>query len=106
MHLKRQLRYIQNHENSVTRVSVEQFNAEHIFFIYSDVVLPYGEPIHSFSKYAALSILCDIFEKDTKLPKWSCVFNCCSECPGVFVPDEEMNNESDVNLPFVRFHHY
>ena len=29
-----------------------------------------------------------------------------SECPGVFVPGVEMNDEDDVKLPFIRFYHY
>ena len=41
-----------------------------------------------------------------KFPKWSCVLNCCSECPGIFVTDAEINDEDDVNLPFIQFYHY
>ena len=39
---KQRLRYINNHENSLTRVSVEQLNAENFVFRYSDVVLTDG----------------------------------------------------------------
>ena len=34
------------------------------------------------------------------------MLNCCSECPGVFVPDAETNDENDANLPLIKFHHY
>ena len=37
---KGRMRYIKNHENSLTRGSVENFNAENIFSRYSDVALP------------------------------------------------------------------
>ena len=50
--------------------------------------------------------MCDFTEKDIKLQKWSCVLNCCSECPGVFVPDAEINDGDDADLPFILFHHY
>ena len=43
---KCKLRYINNHTNSLTRGSVEQFNAENTFSINSDVLLHDGEPIH------------------------------------------------------------
>ena len=36
----------------------------------------------------------------------SCVLNCCSGFPGVFVTDSEIYDEDDVNIPFIRFHHY
>ena len=42
----------------------------------------------------------------SSLPKCSCVLNCCIKCPGVFVPDAEMNDKDDADLPFIRFHHY
>ena len=103
---KRQLRYIKNHANSLTRVSVEQLNEENIFSRYGDVVLPDREPTQPCAKYSSFANMCDFPEKYTKLPKWSCVLNCCSECPGVFVPDAEINYEDDVNLPFVLFHYY
>ena len=48
---KWRLRYINNHANSLTRVSVEQLNAENIASRYSDVVLPDGETIHPRAKY-------------------------------------------------------
>ena len=50
--------------------------------------------------------MCDFTDKYIKSPKWSCVLNFCSECPGVFVPDAEINFDEDVNLPFNNFHHY
>ena len=34
------------------------------------------------------------------------MLNYYSEGPGVFVPNTEMNDEDDVNLPFNRFHIY
>ena len=47
--------------------------------------------------------MCYFPDKDIKFPKWSCVLKCCSECPGVFVPDAEINDEDDINLPFIVF---
>ena len=43
---ERRLLYINNNENSLTMGSVEHFNAENIFSIYSDVVLPERESIY------------------------------------------------------------
>ena len=84
---KRQLRYIKNHENSLTRGSSEQFNVKNIFYRYSDVVLPDGESIHPLAKEATFSSMCDFPERYIKFPKCSCVLNCCIEFPGVFVLD-------------------
>ena len=52
------------------------------------------------------SSMCEFPDKDIKFPKWSCVLNFCSECPGVFFPEAEINYEEDVNLPSIHFHHY
>ena len=79
------LRYIKNHENYLTWRPVEQLNSENIFSRYSDVVLPDGELIYPYDKDAAFSSMWDFPGKDIKLPKWSCVWNFCSECPGIFL---------------------
>ena len=50
--------------------------------------------------------MCDFSDKYTKLKNWSCVLNCCSGCPGVFVTDIEMNGDKYLDLPFICFHHY
>ena len=81
-------------------------NVETIFYRYNDFVLPDGEQIHPPAKDSEFSSMYGFTEKYIKLPKWSCVLNCFSECPGVFFPDAEMNDEDDTYLPFVRFRHY
>ena len=75
-------------------------------YIYSKVLLPDGEPINQLSKDASFVIICDCPDKYIKFPKWSCVLNCYSECPGIFFPGEEMNCDKNVDLPFIKFHHY
>ena len=77
-----------------------------IFFGYIYVVLPDGEPIRPHSKDAAISSMCDFPGKYIKFPKWSCVLNCCIECPGVFIPNAKINGYKYLNLPFIIFHHY
>ena len=42
----------------------------------------------------------------SNLTKCQCVLNFCSECPGVFVSDAEINCEEYMNLPFLSFNHY
>ena len=69
-------------------------------------MLPYGEPIIPHAKDALFASMCDITQKYSKLPNCSCVLNCCSECPGFFVLDEEMNDEDDVNIPLILFPRY
>ena len=66
---KRQLRYIKNSVNLLRRVSVEQLNTDNIVSWYSDAVLTDGESIHPRAKDTAFFSMCDIPEKDTKLPK-------------------------------------
>ena len=94
-----------NHENSLTRGSVEQFNTENIFSVFSYVVLLDVESIHPCAKYSSFASMCGLPNKYIKLSKWSCVLIFCIKCPSVFVPDVEMNNEDDADHPFVIFHH-
>ena len=57
-------------------------------------------------KMLHLSVCVTFMKIYIKLPNCSCVLNCCSEFPGVFVPDVEINDRVGVNLPFIRFHHH
>ena len=41
-----------------------------------------------------------------KLTKCSCELNYFSECPGVFFPDAERNDEHDSYIQFILFCHY
>ena len=50
--------------------------------------------------------MCDFTDRDIKLPKWSCVLNCYSECPGFFFNEAESNWGDYVYLSFIHFHHY
>ena len=102
---KRRLRYIKNNGNSLTRGSAENLNAETIFTMYSDVVLPDGELKYPRSKYDEFYSMCDFPGKGIKFPKWLCVLNCCIEFTGVFVCDEEIINEDGVDLRFILFRH-
>ena len=81
-------------------------NAENISSRYSDVVITDGEPINPHDKDSAFYSMCDFPDKDIKFPEWSYVLNCCSEFSGVFVPDSEMNDDEDTDLPFIIFYHY
>ena len=78
------MRYVKNRAKSLSRVSVEQLNAENIFFGYGNVLLPDGEPIHTRATDNAFSSMCNFPEKGIKFPKWSCGLNCCCEFPVVF----------------------
>ena len=81
-------------------------STENIFYWYSDVVLPDIESIYTRSKDAAFYSRCWFSDKEIIFLNWSCVFNCCSECPSVLVPDAEMNDEDDADITFIWFHHY
>ena len=52
-----------------------------------------------------LQVCVTVLTKISNLTKWSCVLNVCSECPGLFVPDVEMNDEKYVGITFISFHH-
>ena len=71
--------------------SDEQYHAENIASRNSEIILPYGEPIHTYSKDALFSNVFDWSEKYIKSPKCSCVSNNCSECPAFFVIISEIN---------------
>ena len=57
---KRQLIYLEDHENSLTRGSVEKLNAGNIASRYSDVLLPGREPIHPLAKDDTFASMCDL----------------------------------------------
>ena len=48
---------------------MEELNAENIFPIYTDVVLPSGEPIHPRAKDSEFTSMCDFPDKDIKISK-------------------------------------
>ena len=66
-----------NHGNLLKILLVERLNADFVF-MYSNVVLPDGEPIHPRAEDIPFFIMCDFPDKYIKFPKWSCVLNCCS----------------------------
>ena len=49
-------------------------------------------------KYTAFEGMYDCPDKDIKFLKWSCVLHCCSKFPGVFVSDEKMKGDEDMDL--------
>ena len=77
-----------------------------IIHTYSEVVLYEVEPIHPNAEYSEFAIMCDCTDKYIKLTNWSFVLIFCSNFPGVFVTGAEMNDDKDVDLPFIIFCHY
>ena len=77
---KQQLKIINNRENLFMSWLDEQFNAENIASRYIEVVLTYGEPIHTCSECSEFSSMCDFPERDINFPKLSCVLKCWSKC--------------------------
>ena len=55
--------YINNRENSLTSGSDEQLNAENIFYIYSDFILPGGESINTGAKDDEFPSMCEFPEQ-------------------------------------------
>ena len=60
----------------------------YILSTYIDVLVPDGKRIYQRPKSVAFDSMCDFPDKYIKLPKWSSVLKFCSDCPGIFVPDE------------------
>ena len=56
----------------------ERSNTENIYPTYSGYLLPWLQPILTRVKYDAFESIYDCPDKDIKLPKWSCILNCCS----------------------------
>ena len=83
------------------RESDEQLKTKNIASMYSKFVLPDGEPIFPCSKQYLFKHLCDYPDKDVRLPKYSCVLNCCIEFPGVFVTDSKINCDNNMDSPFI-----
>ena len=89
---KWRLRYINNHANSLTRVSAEKLNAKYIFS--PDIVILYylmdNKFIHM-PKILHFPVIVTLLKNISSLPKWLYVIYCCSECPVDFVAGAEMN---------------
>ena len=89
-----------------TKGSDEKLNKENIVSTYSDVVLPDRATIHTCDKLTSFTIIHEFTDKYIKFLKCSCVLNCCSECPGVFLRDAEIIGDKDMDLPLIIFNHY
>ena len=46
----------------------------------------------------AFATMCPFPMQDVDIPSWSCVFGCCSDCPGLKIPNAERSNENFVPL--------
>ena len=82
--LKRRLRYINNHSNSLTRLSVEQFNAEIFFPVMVMLYYLMENRLFRVPKMMHFPVCVNFLTKISNFPKWSCVLNWWSECPGSF----------------------
>ena len=55
------------------------------------------------TKMLHLPVYVTVLKIYIKFPKWLYVLNYYSDSTGIFIPDAEMNDEDDVNLPFIIF---
>ena len=51
-------------------------------------------------------IMCDCPDKDIKLKIGQVFWKKISDCPGVYIPDADINDDEDMELPFICFHRY
>ena len=101
---KQRLLFLNSSEKSFISGSDEQFTSLNIAPIHSEVVLHEGELIHPHDKDSVFAIMYDCTDTCIKFPKWSYVLKVCSEFPGVFITFADMNDDKDVDLPFIHFH--
>ena len=78
--------------------SIDRFNK------YKEQAFPNGNLVHTKVSQAAFSTMCPFPVTGIDLPKWNCVLKCCSSCPKVALPEEEVNE--NVGTSKIKFHVY
>ena len=72
--------------------------------VYRNQAFPNGMELHKKASHAAFSTMCSFPDSNIDLPHWNCVLKCCSQCPKLIIPDEELND--DATMPFIKFNVY
>ena len=55
--------------------------------------MPHGRDIYSKACDMAQAKMCSCPQSDHALPHWKCVLRCCTDCPCINNPDQEIDNQ-------------
>ena len=91
-------------QNAQSRRSGER--AHQIYTTYKSTVMPHGRHIYATASDMANAKMCAYPQSEHSLPHWKCVLRCCSDCPCINIPDQEIANKHDKTTPTIRFHIY
>ena len=68
--------------------------------------MPHGRHIYATALDMENATMCTYPQSEHSLPHWKCVLRCCTECPCINIPDQEISKKHDENTPTIRFHIY
>ena len=68
--------------------------------------MPHGRHIYAKAYDMEKSRMCAYPQSNHALPPWECVLQCCDKCPGVNLPDQEIDDQYPETSPSIRFHIY
>ena len=52
--------------------------------------MPHGSHIYAKASDMENATMCTYPQSDHALPHWKCVLRCCSDCPCINIPDQEI----------------
>ena len=68
--------------------------------------MPHGRHIYAKASDMENARMCVYPKSENSFPHWKCVLRCCSDCPCINIPDQEISNKHDETTPTIRFHIY
>ena len=80
--------------------------SHHIYETYKNTVMPHGRRIYDKEYDMENSTTCTYPQSDHVLPHCKCALRCCTKCPCINLPDQEIDNMCSETTPSIRFHIY
>ena len=65
--------------------------------------MPHGHHIYANAYDMAKATMCAYSQSDHALTHWKCVFLCCAKCPGINIPDQEIDDQYSKTSPILQF---
>ena len=91
-------------QNAQNRRSGEKENR--IYETYKNTVMPHGRHVYAKSYDMAKATMCVYSQSDHALPHWKCVFQFCTKCPSIGLPDQKIYDQYPDTSPSICFHIY
>ena len=68
--------------------------------------MPHGRHMYDKASDMAKATMCTYPKFDNALPQWKCVFQCCTNCPCINLPDQETYKKYEETTPSIQFYIY